>query len=230
MRQIKLLVLAALTLLAFAAALASSAPAAELLLENLPEVANRTFTGEQIGGTSTFETLAKTKFFCTSATAEGVEETNKPPLGSLHIHFLGCLGEILKVKSKCNSLGDLTEQILILIKWHLVHDKIGAGAELKTAMLYLISPSVHLECAGGVLILISGNFLCLHLNDTTNSTTHETHCVQTSGMPEDKLWFTSNETMLNAQLLSSLNGATAEEGALLALFKQVTTAAIVADQ
>jgi hypothetical protein len=227
MRRLRLLVLAVLALSAFAAVLAATTSG--FLLENLPEKAGRAFTGANIGNTL-LETVGGTAIKCEVAEAQGVEETSKPPLGSLHIHFLKCTTVKPVAGLTCTGEGDNAGGILILITWHLWFDKNPTG-ELKTALVFL-NISVLFNCGNGlVLVHVLGSLVCLHLNPTVSSATHEFHCIQTKGVQEHHHWWNQEGVEGTAKLETSTNGGAFEESGQLGLGTYTSGAeATVADQ
>jgi len=165
----------ALALLAVAIVWASPAIGAETL-ENLPAKV-RSNTGEGIG-TLTYETLTGLKLVCEKTTSTGEESASKPPSGTFHMTITGCKSTIAGITVKCTGLGDATAgEILALGTWELVFDKNPLTEALTTALLFKVEPT-HLTCAGFVLIVFDGTLLCLHVNPTVKSKTHEYKCEQ----------------------------------------------------
>jgi hypothetical protein len=226
MRRLRLLVLAVLALSALAAVLASSTSA--FLLENLPEKA-RTVTGESVGGATVLETVGGNAITCEKATAEGTEETSKPPLGLMHFTFIGCKTVKPLPGLACTGEGDTSGRILVLITWHLWFDKNPTG-ELKTGFVFL-GISVLFNCGNGlVLVHVLGSLVCLHLNPTVKGKTHELHCIQTKGVQEHHHWWDQNGVEGTAKLETSINGGAFEESGQLGLGTYTTVEETVADQ
>ena len=231
MSRAKLLGLMILALLAFGTTLVATASGAELL-ENLPEVARST-PGVGIG-TAVYLNLGKTlKLECASTTSTGEETVSKPPEGTFHITFKECKTTISGLTVKCTGLGDATAgEILSLGTWKLVFDKNPLTETLTTALLFTVEPT-HFVCAGFVLVVSEGTELCLHLNPTVKSKTHEFHCVvnQTSGDREDKeYWLADGSGPSSPTLTQRVGTGNPEDVAELALGKITTTEEVFADQ
>lgn len=226
MKRFQLLAPVVLAFLALAATMAATASA---LLENLPE-AVRSTPGESVGATK-FETVGKLSIECASATSTGEETGSKPPKGTFHIMFKECVAKLGIIKGKCTGLGETNAgDILALGTWNLVFDHLGTGTELKTAILFTIEP-VHFECVGIQLDIVHGQVLCLHLNPTESSKSHEFHCLQTNGKPEEtKYWNAAGTETAIETLTTVVNETTSEESAQQWLGKINTTGAILADQ
>lgn len=228
MGQAKLLALTALALCAFGAASVAPAFGAELL-ETLPEF-KRTGAGESIGATI-YENLGGTlKLECTSATGTGEETSSKPPEGTFHTTFKGCKTTISGLTVKCTGLGDATAgEILTLGTARGVFDKNPLTETLTTAGLTVVEPT-HFVCAGFALIVVEGTILCLALNPTVKSTTHEGHCNETKGDPEEVKYWTAAGEEQTAKLTQKVGTGAAEDVALLGLGKGTTAEEVFADQ
>jgi hypothetical protein len=226
MRRLRLLLVVVLALSAVAAVLASSA--AGFLLENLPEKAGRTFTGASIGALR-LETVGGASLECEKAQAEGVEETSKPPAGSVHVYLLGCRTVKPVAGLTCTGEGDVAGGILVLLTGHLWFDKNPTG-ELKTALVALNISTLN-SCGNGLLTEhVLGSFVCLALNPTVKAKTHEGHCIQTKGVQEHHHWWNQEGVEGTAKLETSINGGAFEESGELGLATATTTEETVADQ
>src|SRR6202035_2679913 len=151
MRRFKLLGLALMAVFIAAVAVVGTASAA--LPKVLPEAA-KNWTGASDGGGIVL--LGSADITCTEAPATGTLEANKP-LGSFHIEFKNCTTE--KGAIKCTGLGDSAGVILALGTWHLVFDNLTT---LSVATLSLFE-KIHLNCSALVLVLVSGELVCLGL-------------------------------------------------------------------
>jgi hypothetical protein len=204
------------------------------LPENLPvAVKARTWKGKQTSKENILK-AGETEVKCKKASAEGEEEAGKP-LGPFHM----TLEECKSILGACTSPGDAKEQELVLGTWHLVFDEKGATfTKLATAMLLLIpatKPATWV-CGGIATIEVSGEVLCLHLNPTVKSTTHEFECggeanKEDNWCKEDKVvgGVDKCEGLTKPVLLSSINkgaGIVSEE---VAKGNVVTTEEIFAD-
>ena len=230
MSKAKLLGLMILALLAFGTALVATASGAELL-ENLPEV-KRPATGQSIGAAVYLNLGESLKLECTTTTGTGEETVSKAPEGTFHITFKECKTTISGLTVKCTGLGDATAgEILSLGTWKLVFDKNPLAETLTTALLFSVE-STHLTCAGFVLIVMEGTMLCLHLNPTVKSKTHEYHCVVLKGGdPEDKkYWLPDGSGPFEPNLTQKVGTGGAEDVAWLMLGKVTTTEEVFADQ
>jgi hypothetical protein len=220
MRRFKLLGLTLMAVFIAAVAVASTASAA--LPKILPETgAARNWTGTNSG---TVELQGGTNTTCTEALATGTQEANKP-LGSFHIEIRGCTTE--KGAIKCTGLGDTAGVVLILGTWHSVFDNLTT---LSAAILFL-TERVHFNCSALVLVLVSGELVCLWLKPTESAATHAFHCVVTAGKnQEDEAYFNEAGTEVKAKLSCSVNEAAKEEACLeLALGSQTFTEAVSMD-
>jgi len=220
MRRFKLLGLALMAVFIVAVAITSTASAA--LPKILPETGvARNWTGASTGAV---ELLGATAVKCNTAPSEGTQEANKP-LGTFHIKFEGCTAE--KEAIKCTGLGDTAGVILSLGTWHTVDDNLSP---LSAALLFLIE-KVHFNCSSLVLVLVSGELVCLWLKPTESEKTHSFHCVQLAGGgQEDTHYFNEEEKEVKAGLTCSVNEAAKEEACFeLALGSQTFTEAVSMD-
>jgi hypothetical protein len=209
------------------AALASAASG--FLLENLPENPGRTGTGRSIGS-GLFETVGGTAIECTTGTGTGVEVSSKPPSGTSHGIAMGCVSKKPVNGLKCTGTGDSSGTILGSGTWQLVFDKNPANTALVTATVLLIAPQ-KFECGAGIVMVeVKGSVVCLNLNPTASTKSHEGHCVQTKGAQEETRWWDTNGTEHAAQLLASINGAGFEQAAQQGLGVVESAEAIQADQ
>ena len=223
MRRFKLLGLALMSLFVVAVAAASTASAA--LPKILPETGvARNWTGINTGNVELLNTTGKLKVTCTEAPATGTQEANKP-LGTFHIEFKNCTAE--SGAAKCNGLGDSAGIILTLGTWHSVFDLLTT---LSAAVLFLIE-KVHFNCTALVLVLVSGELVCLWLKPTESNKTHSFHCVQTaSKTQEDEKYFNEAGTEVTTKLSCSINEAATEEACIeLALGSQTFSEAVSMD-
>jgi hypothetical protein len=207
MKRFRLMGLAVLALFALATAVASTTSA--FLLENLPEKA-RTIT-DKSNGPTLLETVGGTAVECTSAPSTETEENFKPPSGAFHIGFSGCTSKKPVNGLKCTGTGDSAGSILALGSWNLVFDKNPGTTILVTAMLFLLTPLKFVCGAEIVTVEVKGSVLCLHLNPTVSTKTHEFHCVQTKGSQEETRWWNTNGTEGTSQLLTAVNGGAFEQ-------------------
>jgi len=101
---------------------------------------------------------------------EGFAETKCPEiliegeltfrLGPFHLHWHRCTTNL---GGTCTGLGDESGLILALGTAHLVRDKLGSGAELGAAILFLVE-HLHFTCVvlgSEHLLLVLGEVLCL---------------------------------------------------------------------
>jgi hypothetical protein len=146
MKSLKIIGLMLMALFALGAFTASAAMALEEGV--LP---NANFTGT--GTTQTLETLTKEKIQCTALNIlEGKFNVGSDDEGTANLHFTGCKAEgIFPV----NTLGDLKEVILALVKFNvcLINSK-----ELKFGIaIEAIEKTVHIEVPSvGKLLLVTG--------------------------------------------------------------------------
>jgi hypothetical protein len=206
LKKVKLLGVAVVAMCALSATVMSLTASALPVV--LPESASeRSWTGKNIGP-ATLETTAGETIPCTTASAEGTEESKKP-LGAFHIHFSSC--STAGGLASCHSLGDETGIILSLGSWHFVFDTLGATlGQAGVGILFLLA-DVHIECAGVLILVFAGGMvLCLITKPTTSATTHEFSCKsRAAGVPLELTYY--NETGTNvriATLLSSRAGGT----------------------
>lgn len=136
---------------------------APALALTLPEVLahGKSWTGKAVAGTTVvLERLNGKNFTCSGMTADGNEEAVAGhSLGEFHLHFTGCKSGI----ANRNSSGDAAEVILVLGKWHLVHDTL---VELGVALLYLFEALY--TCGGIITIHVRGSVECLVLEPTSS--------------------------------------------------------------
>jgi len=208
MRQLKVLGLALVALLAVAAAFAGSASAVSLP-EVLGGAAPTELTGKSVG-VSKLTTLAGTSIECAEANADGELEANRL-LGPFHIHFgKSCEAVIGGVKvGKCNTTGDSAGIILVLGTYHIVVDV--NTPELGAAVLFLVNET-PISCALGNTVTVKGSVLCLIEKPLESNATHTFNCTQTSGTANEREYYTgSGETKAKTSLLSKLNAGAFEE-------------------
>jgi hypothetical protein len=220
MRRFKLLGLALMAVLIAAVAVVGTASAA--LPKILPESGvARNWTGSNTGNV---EVLGSgIAVICTEAPAIGTQEANKP-LGSFHIELKNCTSE--KGAVKCTGLGDSAGVILVLGMWHSVFDNLSS---LSAAMLFLLE-KVHFNCTVLILVLVSGELVCLWLRPTESAATHSFHCVATSaGKQEEEAYFNEAGTEVKAALMWSFNEAEAKPFVMLTLDTQTFSEAVSAD-
>lgn len=218
-RLIKITAAMAVALVALSAAMASSAFGL-----TLPEVLphGKSWTGRSVTGTTTvLEKLNGKKVTCTGATADGNEEaTTGHSLGEFHFHFSGCEGALA---SKCNSSGDATGVILVLGKWHLVHDTL---VELGVATLFLFEA---LFTCSLITIHVQGSVECLVLEPTVSKTTHMIHCLQSKGDPSETKWWNDSGVEQNTKMECNESGGGFESCAELALGEVTYPEAVTID-
>jgi len=238
MRLLKPFGLSLVAAFALAAALSASAFGLELP-ENLPASTTRTWTGKSVGG-YVFHAQGTPDVECGGASTEGTEATSKPPKGEFHTKLELCQTVVSGTTIACNGLGDAKGIILILGTWALVFDRlIGKAFEnLTTAIMYQ-NQAVHFLCGALTLLetLANGETLCLHLNPTVNTSTHELHCTGeiSGGVPKsNEEWgkdvggvFTGGKIPV---LLVSVNHATAVPALRLWLSTVLYSENVFADQ
>jgi hypothetical protein len=207
LKKVKLLCVAVVALCALSATVMSLTASALPVV--LPESSSeRSWTGKNVGN-AVLETTAGETITCTTAGAEGTEESKKP-LGAFHIDFKTC--STLAGFASCHSLGDESGIILSLGSWHFVFDTLGATlGQAGVGLLFLLA-DVHIECAGVLILVFAGGMvLCLITKPTTSANTHEFSCKsRATGVPLEQTYY--NETGTNvriATLLSSKGGETA---------------------
>jgi hypothetical protein len=208
MKHLKRYGLVALTAgLALATAGASSASALALP-EILPlSTLERDWTGGSDSSPTQIELLnASFNISCKQMPTTAAEFAGKP-LGPIHIEFKECKSSMAVA---CTGLGDAAGVILVLGQWHLVFDKISG--ELLPAKLFLFE-TIHFSCAALVLVIVTGELVCLDLEATVSKTTHLYHCiVEGSGSTErqqDKAYFNETGQSVPAELACSINEAAA---------------------
>jgi len=158
------------------------------------------------------KTLAGTVVECATNKDEGTF-TSHGQLGPFKIDFETCKGTIAGIKLTCTGLGEATGVILANGEFHLVYDKLGTGAALGVGILFLLSPEVHFECpAGGTLVLVKGEILCLVTPVAAKVTTagvFAIKCEQTAG-DQTEVYFTNAGATVKPLALSSFAGGTFE--------------------
>jgi hypothetical protein len=195
MQRIKLLGLAILAVFALSAVVSATAFGSEISVLSKAKVSTSNL---KFSGTSKKETVftilngfAKTK--CPEVVTEGQQE-GTGLLGTFHLHWKGCTTNL---GGTCTGLNDTAEPgtILALGTFHLVYDKLGAGAELGVAMLFLLE-HVHYTCEGGfvpkTLVLVLGEVLCLVKPVGTLTTALTIGCEGNSGDPLETTYWKSN--------------------------------------
>ncbi len=206
MRRFKWLGVACAAIFVLAAMVTASASAFVL-----PEVSAEVGTKWTTEGTAPkFETLAGNKVECEKVTGEGTVETGKT-LGPFHVTFSGkCKGTISGISAPCTGLGDATETILTLGKWHTVVDT-KPKAALGAAILLLLEP-VHFTCSIA-LIEVKGQVLCLITEPLSPNVSHVVTCTQTAGMAGETKYLNDSEAeiALTEPLLSATSHGTFEE-------------------
>jgi hypothetical protein len=210
MRRLKLLGAACVVLVALVAVATNSA-SAFTLPEVLGITAGAEFKTKDSVANPTFETLSGNTVTCEHVTGSGTVEAGLT-LGPFHVTFAGhCKGTILGIASACTGLGDATETILTLGKWHTVVDT-KSGEALGAAILLLLEP-VHFTC-GIALIEVKGSLLCLITTPLTSALSHTTTCTQTKGMAGETKYLNDAgvETAIEALLSSTNHGAFEEAG------------------
>jgi hypothetical protein len=185
----------------FVAAVAVASTASAALPKVLPETGvAREWTGKSEG---VVELKGPTSVECTEAPATGTQEANKP-LGLFHIEFKNCSS----IGVKCTGLGDATGTILTLGTWHSVFDLLTT---LTAGLVFLIE-KVHFNCSALVLVLVSGELVCLWLKAEESNVTHSFHCKATSStVQEDEKYFNEAGTEVKTKLSCSVNEAAKEE-------------------
>jgi hypothetical protein len=166
MQRLKLIVLALASMLTLGVLLAGTAAA---VLPTLLNAAKELVKAEKFEGTNKTNTelqILKGKAIkCEESisTGELVEnELGKEKfgyLGPFHITFNKCSAE--NGIAKCTGEGDAAGTILVLGETHLVFDSLSP---LGAALLFLISPRIHITCEAfsiKLLILVEGKVLCL---------------------------------------------------------------------
>lgn len=215
MKLFRLFLISLVAVFAFGALIAASAFA---LPEVLPESIT-TFTGKSIGKTKLHVIGSGLGVTCESATGlEGTIEANHH-LGLFHIHFKECNASIGGSSfGKCTGLGEETGVILSLGSWHLVWDKLGTGAELGVAILFLVD-NVHFTCKPVIgsekliIVPLGGMVLCLVQHPSNLTKAAEFQCNETAaGHPEDTKYYNEGGTLVNIAPLHSIeNEGTPEE-------------------
>jgi len=152
-KQLRLLGLAILAIFAISAIATATASAESP--ELLPVKEGRKFNSKnETGSTAVLLATAGGEIRCTEATNKG--EFTGPTLGNVELDFHGCTTN--KGTTKCNSLGDSAELILIPgAGFHLVDVLLSNVLHLGILIL-LPALLVHLEC-GMLLILVLGDVI-----------------------------------------------------------------------
>jgi hypothetical protein len=164
MKQLRLLGLALMAVVALgavAAAAASADNSAVLLLKTESGLFEFTATG----GTGTLTAGAikggEPSITCTSTADEGKAEATGTniKLGVVNLKFEGCQQTKKKVKTKCNTAGDPAGTLLFSnIGFHLIDVLEGTVLQAGIALLIGLTP-IKLECAAGTAIVeIKGTF------------------------------------------------------------------------
>jgi hypothetical protein len=169
MRRIKLVILAAMAIIAVGAITAATA-SAELGL--LP---NTTFTGK--GGAGTLETLGKSQVLCSKNTIALSTEsaTEKDKHGEFTIKFEACKAFGLAT----NSLGDASGVILTPVLWLLCFINQGA---LGLGILVKLDTNIHLEIPSlKTLFAIKGSAVGTISPDASKGTAFTVTFGQTAG-------------------------------------------------
>ncbi len=224
MRRFKVLSVACMTVFVLIAMATASAVAF-----TLPEVlgievgAKWTMTGSN----SKWETLAGNKIECEKVAGEGTVEAGKT-LGPFHVTLSGkCKGTISGISAPCTGLGDLTETILLLGKWHTVVDT-KKGATLGAAILLLLEPA-HFTCSIA-LIELKGSILCLITTPLTSNASHTVTCAQTAGMASETKYLNDAEVEVAIEpLLSAVSHGTFEENGLALVYTMTFATAVTLD-
>lgn len=203
MRQLKILGLALMAVLALGVAISATASAEELGI--LPEgTAAEPLVVNGTAGEGVLETLGGSTVTCTSA--ELLTSWTSHTLGLFHLHFKGCKS----AAGSCSTAGDAKGVILVLGTIHLVFDKITEGLG---AGILLLLEEVHLTCGEliKVLILVRGSILCLATPINTLVKEGEVICKQTKGdQAERSYWTSETGKEEKATLESSVNGGAFE--------------------
>jgi len=172
MKRLGLLGFGLLTVLAAAAAMATSAFAVQP--SNLPEGVKK-YTGVSEGETE-FHSSSGIVVCKTASSENGEETSNLPPSGPFHIDFKECKNKETGIT--CTGLGEAAGIILALGTTKLVFDKPAGGSFelLTTATLFTVT-LLHFNCSALVLIEVKGDVVCLDLKATENVVTHSFHCT-----------------------------------------------------
>ena len=101
---------------------------------------------------------------CTEGPMTGTQEANKP-LGAIHMELKNCSTEHGSIK--CTGLGDSAGVVLALGSWHLVFDSLTT----LSAGFVILWEKVHLNCSALVLLLLTGERICLELKPTESNKT-----------------------------------------------------------
>src|SRR5665213_1272773 len=217
MRNLRVLGLALLALFAVSAVASASASAAlpQVLVGGVASAA--TFKGTS-SETPILETLALTKIVCEKSTSTTEIGANGES-GTFHATFSGnCHKTFLGSTFVCTGLGDTTSgTILELGKIKFVYDKIAAP--LGVAAHLTLEPTVHFECVLGttkILVLLSGDMLCLVSPINTLSESSTLVCEQSKGdAKETEYWETSTqEKPSKTALVTATSEGTGESSAL----------------
>jgi hypothetical protein len=226
MKRFRILGVALLAVFAVGVVAAASASAEVVVLPGTAQG----FTGS--GGLGSLETLAGTLVTCTSQTSEGKSEENKP-LGTFHIHFLGCKATALGVTAPCASLDHKVseEAILTLGTYHLVFDHLGASlSEDGVGILFLLE-HLHFTCETGIvkiLVLVLGEVLCLVKPVNTKAAHFEVTCEQKAkGDPKEIVYWNEagTEVKMGSEALKTALNEGKEEGS-----SEVTTATVTPEK
>jgi len=220
MQRIKLLGLAILAVFALSAVVVATASAEiEVLNKNGVKTSKLKFSGtsKKVTTFTILNGFAQTK--CSEVVTEG-EQEGSTALGSYHLHWKGCTTNL---GGTCTGLDDTAEPgtILGLGTFHLVFDKLGAGAELGAGILFL-TEHVHYTCEGGfvpkTLVLVLGEVLCLISPTNTLVSKVTIKCLKgaNNGDPGETTYWTEAGTevkMGESKLLASQNEGSLEMSA-----------------
>jgi hypothetical protein len=223
MRRLKLLGVACAAVFVLASLVSASASA--FVLPEVLGVEATAFTTLSDAPPVIDQTLAKNTVECEEWHGEGTVEASKT-LGLFHMTLLGkCKGTIVGITTACTGLGDATETLLMLGKWHTVVDT-KVGEALGAAILLLLEP-VHFTCSIA-LVEVKGSVMCLILEPLTAAKVHLFHCTMTNGMANETKYLNDSGVETTVEpMLESINHGTFEEMGITALgtleFKNAVT-------
>jgi hypothetical protein len=151
MKRVRLLGIAILAIFAVGAVAAATASATEAGLLYL-ESSKTAFSFTGTGGAGELK-LGENSVKCEKLEATGAStETKHVTLGTGSITFKGCKLEKEKVKTACNTEGDVKETVLVPIDFHLFNALEGTKLQAGLAVL-ILNPNLKIKCAAGVTIV-----------------------------------------------------------------------------
>jgi hypothetical protein len=213
MKQIKFLGAAIVAVLALACTLSATA-SAEMAPNVLPlGTETNPLTGTSSSAVSTFGNgLLKVE----SKKSEGTFSGTSEKLGTFDALFLESKDTLGRT---CTGLNDTTAGSILALGTFHIRDYKNAANELKTAIIFLLSPEVHFEC-GTLLVVVKGCVAGALTPESTLSTSLTATLAKNGSLNDNIIVKVENEALTgeeNCELLSKT-----DEGAF-ELSAEVTT-------